>query len=111
MRSVLDESLPDSCSVVAIGAPVPDGAGGETPGTPSSVTVACRVSPVTSPSEMLAADRVSARSEWMITLPAETVIAETATITSGSRSFEVVQVEAARSYEISRRVRCVEAGR
>jgi len=107
MRATLNASLPDSCQV-SRKTTTSDGAGGQTESWGTVVTVACRVSPTgQSPQERAIADRLSGVSVWTITLPANTDVTIADRLVIGARAFEVAGV-LARSYEVSRRVVCVE---
>jgi head-tail adaptor len=107
MRTTLEDSLPDSCQVSRKTA-TSDSAGGFTESWATVATVDCRVSASgRSPQERAIADKLTGVSVWTITLPASTDVAIADRLVVGTRSFEVAGV-LARSYEISRRVVCVE---
>ena len=109
MQATLTASLPDSCDLV-LETLTSDGAGGETVGTPTTTTVACRVSPNVSRTlrnaEISVSERVIADSPWLITLPAGTVVTEQHRIVTGGREFEVQAVFAPLSWELAVRVFC-----
>lgn len=109
LRTTLDQSLPDTAQVLRLGT-VSDGMGGNT-GTWANYgsAVACRVSPAgNSPSERVLADRVQGRQLWVVTLPATTDIGTQDRLAVGTRTFEVMGTSAPRSYELQRRLFCVE---
>jgi hypothetical protein len=54
------------------------------------------------------AERIGNRSAWLVTLPATTAVDTDDRLVVGSRTFEVVGVLAAHSWETARRVVCVE---
>lgn len=106
MRSTLDTSLPDECAIVTRTL-TSDGAGGHTE-TTSSTTVACRVSPDGSGQEDTIGARVTPVNRWVITVPYDTTVAQSAKVTFGSRTFEVVSVDVDRSWDLCKRIRCIE---
>ena len=106
MRDVLDGSLPDTCTITTY-TNVSDGAGGHTT-TTTTATVACRLSPAGAGSEDLVADRVTPLVRWTITVPYDATVGQTARITVGSRAFEVVSVDVDRTWDLCKRVLCVE---
>ncbi len=106
MRSTLDDSLPDECTIVT-STLVTDSAGGHTT-TTTSATVACRLSPAGAGREDTVGSRVTPENRWTITVPYDTTVGQAAKITVGSRTFEVVSVDVDRSWDLCKRVLCVE---
>lgn len=107
MRSTLNVSLPDTAQVQRKSL-MSDGVGGFTESWSIVATVPCRVSPAGRfPDERVIAERLTAKSVWTITMPAETDIKPADRVEIGLWVFEVVAVMA-RSDEIARRVVCVE---
>ena len=112
MRATLDASLPDT-AVVTRDTQVPDGAGGYTVTSVDASPVPCRVAPA-SGREVTIAGRLDAVGTWTLTLPAETDVRSpdrvyvNAVGVAGIREFEVVLPLGPRSFEIGRRVVCLE---
>lgn len=109
MRDTTEGYLPETCSIMRRTV-TPDGRGG------SAITwatlaagVPCRLSPQTTrvQAEQVVAGKQSAVTRWTITIAAATAIAVTDRVQIGSRIFDVDTVTA-RSWELSRRVECVE---
>lgn len=108
MQATLTDSLPDTVQVQRVTL-ASNNAGGRTDSWAVLATVAARVSPVLRPGgEVQAAGRVEAQKRWIVTLPSGTDVTTRDRIVWGSRTFEVSGVQAARSWELSRRVECVE---
>ena len=108
MRAVLNRSLPASGTILRATA-TGDGMGGQSTTYAAADIAICRVQPVpTRPSEGTVGGRTAATQEWVITFPAGTTITARDRIATGGRTFEVVAPLGPRSYELSRRVRCVE---
>lgn len=111
MRATLERTLPD-IAVVTADTQVPDGAGGYTTTQSDGEPVACRVAPA-SGREATIAGRLDAVGTWTITLPANTPVAAPNRIYVDAvgvpvREFEVVLPLRPRSWELSRRVVCLE---
>lgn len=106
MRTTMDDSLPDECTVITYTL-VTDSAGGHTT-TSTSATVDCRVSPAGTGAEDTVGDRVTPLNRWTITVPYDTVVAQTAKITVGLRTFDVISVDVDRTWDLCKRVLCVE---
>lgn len=106
MRVTLDESLPDT-AVVKRDTLTSDGAGGYTTSEATVATVACRVAP-SGGREAVIAGRLDAVATWTLTLPALTDVTAKDRIVVGTRTFEIAAVLDPRSWEIGRRVLCVE---
>jgi len=110
MQTTVNESLPDACALV-VDTLASDSAGGQTATPGSPVDVACRISPMpvtrrSTDAEVLQTGRIVSQAPWLIALPAGTTIDTRYRITSGGRAFEVVEVLAARSWELSVQVAC-----
>lgn len=112
LRGALEDSLPDSCVIMRGVAGTSDGMGGYIGGSSSAAgTVDCRVSPTgLQPGEVEMARQVGAAQVWEITMPANTDIRATDRITSGTTTYEVVDIRGPRSYELHRRVVCLRVG-
>ena len=107
MKTTLDASLPDSAQV-SRKALTSDGAGGFTEVWTSAAAVACRIAASgQTPQEKAIAARLGATSVWTLTFPASTDVKVADRVIVGSRTFEVAGV-LAHSWEIGRRVVCVE---
>lgn len=90
---------------------VDDGIGGRLETFTASGTVDCRVDPFDAQSsggEPVIADRVGITRQVIITIPAGTAIAVTGRIASGGATYEVLNIRAPRSWELTRRVEGVE---
>ena len=110
MKATLDASLPDTVTVYRV-TRTSDGAGGFSDAwTAAGSAVACRISPAGTGRELAIAHRLEAAAPWVLTLPAVTDVTTKDQLRTSSRTFEVVAVLAARSWEISRRVICEETG-
>lgn len=110
MRTVLDTSLPDT-AVIWSRTLASDGQGGRTQTYAAAGTVACRLSPISAMSagsEDVRGDRQAAVADRVLTMPASTTIAATDRVVVASQTFEVTAIHAPRSWELSRRVDCVE---
>lgn len=108
MRTALTASMPDSVAI-SRATSVSDGYGGLTETWATVATVAGRVSPTGyAPDERAVAQRLGNVSSWVVTMPALTDVRVTDRLAVGSRTFEVKEVLGPRSYEVSRRVVCVE---
>lgn len=119
MQAQIVESLPDA-AVIERQTRVSDAMGGASvswvsvdQGIPLLLAggdaVPCRVSPAGfAPDERLIAERLQGDLAWTLTLPAGTDVTEKDRIMVGTRTFEVIGVLAPRSWEVSRRVVCVE---
>lgn len=88
-----------------------DGIGGRTQTYTASGTVDCRIDPLDTQSaggEPVIADRLATTRQVVITIPAGTAIAATSRIASGGATYEVTNIRAPRSWELTRRVEGVE---
>ena len=91
---------------------VSDGAGGATAGSPATVaTVACRLAPAqVSDAELVAAAGVVGRQVWRVIVPQGSYVRKADWLEIGARTFDVMGVYGARSFETARVVVCVERG-
>ena len=103
-------SVFDDTAVISTYADETTAAGSSTERWTPAGTVPCHLSPITRRGERepVEGERVSARSEWILTVPTGTVIAETSRVTVGERQFEVATVLAPRTWELARRVEMIE---
>ncbi len=105
MRTVVTLALPDTAVIEAPVYHSDGGGGGTTDWTPQG-TVACRMSPprpTTFGTEQEIANRVSPEAKWVITMPALTNIDTTMRVVVGSNTYEIVEVQAPRSWELATR--------
>jgi head-tail adaptor len=109
MRAQIGETLVDT-AVIQTRSFVDNQGGGGTLVWAVSGTVDCHVAPVIArgDQEQLVADRTTSTADWWVTVPAETPITSTSRLTVGSRTFEVVSLQAPRSWELHRRLQCAE---
>lgn len=104
MKTTLNASLPDTATVYRL-TRTSDSAGGYTEAWAAvGSAVACRISPAGTGAERQVAAKLAAVAPWVITLPAGTDVTAKDKVVSGSRTFHVLAILAARSWEISRRV-------
>lgn len=110
MRATLEESLPDTCTIkrkmVA-----DDGQGGQTETWGDLATgVACRLAPLSSQMdrEEEVEDRVSATKYRLVTLAADQDIKVEDLVVVAGRTLEVRGLRDPRSWQLSRRVECLE---
>lgn len=103
MRTVAQQALPGT-AVVQNGADTTDNGGGWTEAFTPRVggTVSCRVAPIGG-SEREEGERVSADSQYIITLPAGTTVETDDRIVSAGITYNVTAVRD-RSWEVTRRV-------
>lgn len=107
MQSLIDRSLPDEC-VIQGQTWASDGMGGGSVSYDAAGTVACRVSPGgLSPNETPIGGMLTPVGFYTITMPAGTIVSAKSRITSGGRTFEVLEAKH-RSWEISTRVSATE---
>lgn len=109
MRSTLEASLPDECSIVTV-TQVADGAGGYT-ATTASTSVDCRLSPAQQSGggqEDTVGSRVTPTNRWVITVPYDTVVGQADRVEIGTRRFEIVAVDTDRTWPVGQRIQCVE---
>lgn len=107
MRVTLDLSLPDLAEVTRATS-TSDGRGGRTMVWVTVASVPCRVAPDTTRAEGTVADVVTNVQRWMLTMPSGTNVLPDDRISVGTRTFEVVAIRSARSFEVSCRVIGVE---
>jgi SPP1 family predicted phage head-tail adaptor len=101
MRTVAERALPGT-AVIRGGSLTTDGGGGWTEAFTAAGTVACRVAPI-SGNEREEGDRIAADSQYVITLPATTVVETDDRIVVAGVTYNVTAVRD-RSWEITRRV-------
>jgi SPP1 family predicted phage head-tail adaptor len=101
MRTVAEQALPGT-AVIHSGTLASDNGGGYTETFTASGTVSCRVAPV-SGAEREEGDRISAESQYVITLPAGTTVETDDRIVAGGVTYNVTAVRD-RSWEVTRRV-------
>lgn len=101
MRATAEQALP-ATAIIQSGTLTSDNGGGYTETFTASGTVACRVAPVGG-SEREEGDRISALSEYVITLPAETTVETDDQIEVAGVTYNVTAVRD-RSWELTRRV-------
>jgi head-tail adaptor len=108
LRVFNESAMPDT-AVIQRKTLTSDDAGGYTEGWTTIATVDCRVAPqgFTRDEEEIA-DRITAAKLWVITVPAGTDVDHSDRILVGSRTFEPVARPGPRSYEVGRRITCVE---
>ena len=104
MRAQATASLDQSCTVTTPASEVDDGAGGTTPGSTSSVTVACRVS-TPNGSDQRIAERLGVVIDAVLTVPHGTSVDRRGTVAvSGGGTYEVVVPNDDESYKTAVRV-------
>lgn len=102
-RGVSDSALPDSC-VIGTASWAENAIGGGTETFTPSGTVACRLAPGgLSPAERAMGERLTVVGDYVITMPASTIVPHSSRITTLGRTFEVVDAKH-RSDEIALRV-------
>lgn len=101
MRTIAEQALPGT-AVIQGGSLTSDGGGGWTEAFTGGGTVACRVSPI-SGNEREIGDRISADSQYVLTLPAETTVETDDRIVVAGVTYNVTAVRD-RSWEVTRRV-------
>jgi SPP1 family predicted phage head-tail adaptor len=84
-----------------------DGQGGQVDTRTASGTVAARLAPISGREETVA-DRVSEVAHWVLTVPANTTLAETGRVTYNGRDYEVDRIISRTPEEITRRAVVVE---
>lgn len=113
MRAEMDRSLPETAVIYRLTRDR-DTSGGTIETLEASDPVECRVAPLgggvgAAMAEELLIGRVGSNDAWMVTFPADTDINATDTLVIlNDRPMEVAAVLAPRSWELSRRVVCVE---
>jgi head-tail adaptor len=102
MTAQLTASMPDTV-LVQRKTLTSDAMGGQTVAWATVATVAGRVSPSQFPPwEKLFAERVGSHSNWTITLPSGTDVRTEDRLIAGTRTLEVIEVRAPRSWEMAR---------
>jgi head-tail adaptor len=102
MTAQLTASMPDTV-LIQRKTLTSDSAGGQTAVWSTVATVAGRVSPSQFPPwEKLFADRVGSHSNWTVTVPAGTDVRTEDRLLAGTRTLEVIEVRAPRSWEMAR---------
>lgn len=97
--TALDVSgMPDTCIVTTI-TQVPDGGGGYTE-TPVNATVACRFVPRTG--REVSGDQLREQGDYFLYIPKATIVANTAVITFGGKTYQVVYTPPNTGYSTSR---------
>lgn len=122
LRTTVEKTLPDTCTVRRKSGEASDNAGGWTPSyaaVGALTNVACRVSPgvvgIGGGTEQVRTDRIVADADWVITFPAlsdvrvDDLVDATIAEQSSTRTFEVQSVAGPTSQEVLRRVGCREA--
>lgn len=105
MRSTMVQSLAGT-AIIQTSTWVSDGGGGGTTSWVNAGTVACRITPVASSGEgeSVEGGRVHSDTEYVVTIPNDTLITSDSQILYGSQTFTVTTLRAPRTWEISRRV-------
>lgn len=101
MRATAEQALPGT-AVIHSGTLTSDGGGGYSESFAAAGTVSCRVAPI-SGAEREEGGRISADSEYVITLPAETAVETDDQIQVAGITYNVTAVRD-RSWEVTRRV-------
>lgn len=108
MRAALQESLPETVTIQRL-TRASDGMGGFNETWAQVASVPGRLSPAgTQPTEGVVASVLQSQQAWIVTLPAGTAVTAADRLQIGSRTFEVIGVQAPRSYEIATRIVAVE---
>lgn len=107
-REAFLDLMPDSAQIRR-STSTPDGLGGST-STPATVaTVACSVEPSGNTSEERAiAERIQATVLWTITVPVGTSVQADDDILIAGKTYHVVAPLSGSSFELTRRVACIE---
>lgn len=109
MRATLDASLPDVCAVRR-STRTADDQGGWGDGWATVATVPGRVSPAaaTGNPDDTDGERISTTTRWVVTLPADVDVQNDDRLVIAGRTFEVQNVDARRSWEVSTRCAVLE---
>lgn len=83
----VEQLMPDECTISTPTA-TSDGGGASTPGTPTTATSCCRL--WTRGGRLEQADQVQQRGQYGLALPVDVVVAPTASIIVGGRTFRIV---------------------
>lgn len=109
MRATLTSALPDTCAVERLTSES-DGGGGSTLTWGTHLAdIVCRLAPVAGGEEGTPGGRIADESTHIVTLPAQTDIAEADRLVIDDQVYEVTLVRTRGRWEITRRVECVEA--
>lgn len=106
MRETASDYLPGT-AVIHRYTSVPDGQGGSTDTYGPIGTVSCRISPLYG-SEPVRGDRLTTIQGRALTVPANTSIIPKDRVVESGTTYEVVNVDSPRSYEITRRAEIAE---
>lgn len=106
MRATLTRSLPDTATIQRRTRVSDDQGGQSDTWATASTNVPCRLSPMASvaESERILGAREGSQARWLATFPSGTDVGSSDRVVVGSRTFEVTQVFAPRSWELGRRV-------
>lgn len=80
LRAFSENNMPDSAQIYTPGAYTQDEGGGRIESAPTSVTVPCRLSPVTDPAEQEVAMRLQQVGLEVLTVPLETAVSVTGSV-------------------------------
>jgi SPP1 family predicted phage head-tail adaptor len=97
LRADQEDAMDKTCLVVTHGATVSDSAGGWTPGTDTTVSVACRVGPPSN-DERVIAERLGQQVDAVVTLPYDTTLSAANSITVDGVTYQVEGINAAQSF-------------
>ena len=109
MRTTTAAALPDTCTI-SRDTPTADELGGETSvWAPVAVNVPCRYAPdQIADGERERGGRIASTNGWRFTFAQGTDVRPPDQLVVGTRTFEVVSVDARRSWELATVVRCIE---
>ena len=102
MRATADDALPQAC-VLYYNALASDNGGGWTETFTAAGTTPCRLAPLRG-DEREIGSRIASEADWMITLPANTVIETDDRIEVAGGTYNVAAVHDRAAWEITRRV-------
>jgi len=109
LRTEANRLLTATCTIVAPGSPVSDGAGGWTDGTPTTTgPFACSIRMPRAGVEEETAARLQLSNPWVVLLPAGTDIPASSHIIIGAKTYEVSGIIEGGTREILRRALAVE---
>lgn len=101
----LDErAMPDSCTISTPGTPTNDDDNSPIPGTPTTVTVPCRMIAPPQAQEIILALRLTRVGSSVLIVPLATVVRNDSRITKDGRTYEVVGTSAGASYATSLKI-------
>jgi len=107
MRAVQNAALPDVCTRTRTPL-VPDGMGGERPGTPTTASYACRLSNRGVPAQYEAMGAAMGQQLWIVTLPYNADVVAEDVLTIGAQSMRVLGIASGGEWETATRAVCVE---